>query len=510
MALVDDDDAMFHLECIGDASKQIFLSNTLINAFEADFYYLKQAMMAKIEELKSENEEMKIFCDAELDRASVQLQSLGEDRARLMHSNNDLQTKYDDLNTMFHDMNTKYDEQYRDLVEKYNSLQVRYDEQLDIDQSLKIEYEEYKNQCDKSITKYITNSVNERNIIDNLTKEMVEMKELLQQLVRKEKDLSQQLLLKDEELVQYKSAYEAKESKVSRQHIIALTDLESKIIDLERKLNRSIDVETSLRGNNAAMNQYVSTLKEQLEQKELLHGKIERSYNNLRLYLEAKNQLTNDTVNTSPSSDNSSSDVFELILEHEKQQNALYESKTSDLKYQVELAFREKDSSSAKVAELQSLVNEYATQLNTSMESEKRLKLEVVSHELSYSTLLGENAKLQANITQLLQFKAEDANHMKLQYEKTIENLEVEKYTLKDSYNKLQQLLDESNAVQGSLQKSVTQLTESLMREMDNNNQLTSKNELLQLSLSRSKGMSNPSIYTDLYSQTHFNSFHRI
>ena len=52
MALVDDDDAIFHLESIGDASKQIFLSNTLINAFEADFYYLKEAMLAKVEELK--------------------------------------------------------------------------------------------------------------------------------------------------------------------------------------------------------------------------------------------------------------------------------------------------------------------------------------------------------------------------------------------------------------------------------------------------------------------------
>lgn len=496
MALVDDDDAMFHLECIGDASKQIFLSNTLINAFEADFYHLKQAMMTKIEELKSENEEMKIFCDSELDRASVQLQSLGEERARLMHSNHDLQTKYDDLNTMFHEMNVRYDEQYQDLVEKYNSLQVRYDEQLDIDQSLKIEYEEYKNQCDKSITKYIANSANERNTVDSLTKGMAEMKELLQQATRKETETSQQLQLKDEELVQCRSAYETKEAKANRQHIVALTDLESKVIDLERKLNRSIDVETSLRGNNAAMNHYVSALKEQLDQKELLHGKIERSHNNLRSYLEAKNQLTIDTVSTtmSPGSD-TSTDVFGLILEHEKKQNALFESKTSDLKGQMELAIREKDSSMAKVAELQSLVSECMAQLNTSMESEKQLQLAVANHEINYSTLLGENAKLQGNITQLLQFKVEDANNMKLQFEKEIENMEVEKYKLKDSNNKLQQLLDESNAIQGSLQKSVSQLTDSLMREMDNNNQLTSKNELLQLSLSRSKGMYNASIY---------------
>jgi len=186
---------------------------------------------------------------------------------------------------------------------------------------------------------------------------------------------------------------------------------------------------------------------------------------------------------------NASTDVFELILEHEKQQNASCEAKVSDLKYQVELVTREKEAANTKVSELQSLVNEYTAQLNASMESEKQLQLAVVGHELNYNNILGENAKLQGSITQLLQYKAEDASNIKAQYEKIIENLEMEKFKLKDSTDKLLQLLEESSTTQALMKTSVTQLTDSLMREMDNNNQLTSKNELLQLSLNRSKGM---------------------
>ena len=498
--MVDDDDAIFHLESIGDASKQIFLSNTLINAFEADFYYLKEAMLAKVEELKAENEEIKTCCDAELDRASAQLQSLGEERARLIQSNHELHAKYDDLNRIFHEMKNKYDEEYRDLVVNYNSLQGKYDEQLDIDQSLKIEYEEYKNQCDKSISKYIANSVNDRSKIDKLAKEMDELKELLQQLIPREKELSKQLLQKDDELDLLKSEYEAKESRLNRQNVIALTELESKIIDLERKLNRSIDVETSLRGNNAAMNQYIDTLKSQLEQRDLINVKIERSYLNLSSYLNSKSQQTIDaavSINSVYSS--ASTDVFELILQHEKQQQSENESKVNGLKTQLEEALIEKDSYNTKVNELQSLVNEYMTQLRTSMESEKQLQLAAANREMNYNTLVGENAKLQTNITQLLQFKAEDESNLKLKHEKVIENLEMEKFKLKDSTSKLEQLLEESNVMQSSLQKSVAQLTESLMREMDNNNQLTSKNELLQLSLIRSKGKH----HTQQHSLTH-------